>query len=795
VKIDESKLFPPDPVPTRRRPPTKHARTDRTDRTVILLVAAVAAVGGAFAGGEPAGWPVADALLNGMVAGVLALAGSRARRSTWLWAAGIATIAAPDLLLAGVGLAGLLLAVVAQLLDRRKRVEGAIVLGLAAQVLLRLDDFGIFGTAGIVVLLAGVPALVSAYRVAPRRVKRRVHGFAWGLAAVAALGTAVFLVSAALAANRIEDGVDKANEGLDAARNGEDAAAAEYLEEATQQFDDAHGLMDAWWARPARLVPIIGHQSRAATVATGEGEALAALAARTADQVPVEEMEFDDGRIDLDLVRQSQRPIADTAAALTAAQDHLADVDTQWVLPPLDGRLADLREAVDAAAPDARLAADVVAIAPELLGGDELRRYFVVFTTPAETRGMGGFMGNWAELTAEDGKITLSRDGRSEELNHVAQETRPTVSAEIDGQMDQSMVEYLDRYYALGQWDAIQDVTVSPDFPTVAQVVRQLYPQMGGEELDGVIVVDPYALGALMRFTGPIEVEGVRQRLNHRNAADFLLRDQYLVAGADDRVDLLAEASHEVFERLTSGDLPNPRDVSRHLAPMAEQGRLGIVSFHDDEQELFHRLEIDAAMPPPGPVDSLSVVTANDAHNKIDVYLQRTVEYDVRVDPATGQLQAVARITLENQVPSLDLPRAVIGSNDQGLPPGTNQALLSIYTPHQLLEGTLDGDPVGFRSHRELGYSVYATLVSIPPGGRRVVEVELVGGVGPFDRYELAYRSQPVVNPDEVSVNLDLASGWSISGGDFTPDEGQDVAVASVEAEHDAVLASDVEGP
>src|SRR5690606_31405645 len=115
-----------------------------------------------------------------------------------------------------------------------------------------------------------------------------------------------------------------------------------------------------------------------------------------------------------------------------------------------------------------------------------------------------------------------------------------------------------------------------------------------------------------------------------------------------------------------------------------------------------------------------------------------------------------------NAVPSLDLPQAVVGSNDQGFPVGTNEVLVSVYTPHRLISGRVDGQQVGFRSNRELGYSVFATLVRIPAGETVVVEMELEGRWAPTDRYELQYLSQPLVNPDDVSVNLTLAEGWSI---------------------------------
>ena len=41
----------------------------------------------------------------------------------------------------------------------------------------------------------------------------------------------------------------------------------------------------------------------------------------------------------------------------------------------------------------------------------------MLFGTPAETRELGGFVGNFAEVTADKGKLTLTRSGRSLELS------------------------------------------------------------------------------------------------------------------------------------------------------------------------------------------------------------------------------------------------------------------------------------------------------------------------------------------------------------------------------------------
>jgi hypothetical protein len=787
VQIDETALFPPEPeTPRGGRRSTLRPRTSFADRAAISLVAAAAAVGAAFAGGAPAGWPVADALLQAGFAALVTVAGSRARRSTWLWAAGVATVASPSFLAAGVGLVAMGIAIAAQVLDRRKRLEGAVVLALSMQVLLRLGEVAFFGGSAVLVVVAVVPVLVSAYRVAPRRVRRRVHLAAAVFAGFVLLGLVSFFASAAVAADRVGDGVLDARAGLAQARDGHDTEAAERLYEAAGSFDDARQVLDSWWALPGRAVPFVGQQARAVSVATDEGYALAALAAETATQVPVEDLEFEDGRLDLDLVVAAQDPLAETAAALADAQVRLAEIDTRWVLPPIDGRLGDLRRAVDDAAPDAALAAELAAIAPGLLGGEGERHYFVVFTTPAESRGLGGFMGNWGELTAVDGKLTLTESGRADDLNEIARETEPTVTPVVDGEHDQSIQDYLDRYYGLGEWTSIQDVTASPDLPSVARIIRQLYPQTGGEELDGVLLVDPYALAALMRYSGPVEIDGVEGSIDENNAVDFLLTEQYELVDREERGDLLVDTSEAVFDRLTSGHLPNPRIVADHLAPLAEEGRIGLVSFHPDEQELFSRFEIDAHMPAPGPGDAFSLVTSNGGHNKIDVYQERTVDYDVAYDPATGDLRASATIEITNAVPSLDLPSAVVGSNDQGFPLGTNEVLVSVYTPHRLLSGRVDGEQVGFRSNEELGYSVFATLVRIPAGETAVVEMELEGRLAPSPGYELQYLSQPLVNDDDVTVTLRLADGWIVDEStQFERRERSTQAVVTPEAEHD----------
>src|SRR5262249_51685341 len=147
------------------------------------------------------------------------------------------------------------------------------------------------------------------------------------------------------------------------------------------------------------------------------------------------------------------------------------------------------------------------------------------------------------------------------------------------------------------------------------------YPQVGGDHIDGVLVLDPYALSALLKFTGPISVPGLDTRLTSSNAADVLLRQQYTTAQANQispaqRHDVLQGALAAAFRQLTTGSLPAPETLANTLAAQVHQGRLLFWSSHPGDQPLLTRLGLQGAFPQPGPDrDVLAVTVANAANN------------------------------------------------------------------------------------------------------------------------------------------------------------------------------------
>ncbi len=169
-------------------------------------------------------------------------------------------------------------------------------------------------------------------------------------------------------------------------------------------------------------------------------------------------------------------------------------VQSSWLLPQLAEPLDDFIAEIDETLPDAQLASSTLDALPSILGGEGPRRYFVAFANPAETRFQGGFVASYAELLADNGKVTLERSGPIRELVDVDGSEGRTIS---------NLRVYDERY---GRWSAerfFQNTTVSPDWTVNSEVIDQLYPQAGGSEIDGAIYIDPAGLAALLEITGP----------------------------------------------------------------------------------------------------------------------------------------------------------------------------------------------------------------------------------------------------------------------------------------------------
>ena len=718
----------------------RFVRRNRVDERYALSIAALAGLVAATAGARPTGSAPVDVVL--VFVSVAAVVWASASAPWWVSAAacGVAAVVAFDPVVAAVGAAGFIGGLVIGLRHRDQSELRAVVGAIAMNVLIRSELHGFFGLSAIIGISLAVAVFVMGLRRRPSAVRRRGWIAAGSVGAVSVVALLALGAAAATARPNLTRGASQANQAIDVLNQGDYELAAELFSQASTAFRSADNQLGGILTAPSRLIPVVSQNVVAGAdlaEAASLGTADAAGALRAIDPSSLQVV---DGAIDLDAVAAVEAPLLDVQEALSDLRLASEGVESPWLLAPVQDELIDLDERLDKNEPRLVNAIDAVRLAPQMLGADGQRRYLVLFTTPVEARGIAGFIGNYADITVTDGRIEVTEFGRRSDLEAVVRSDGATCTGCPE--------ELLARYGRFGLDSgpggaAIPTVwanlTMPAHFPFVAEAATVLYPQSGGSPIDGVISLDPYVIAALMAYTGPIEVPELGVTVSTETAAQFILEDQYILAGNDanaDRIDALQTLGEGVIDRLLTGSLPEPSTLARDLGPLAAEHRLMVWTGDPEEQGLLDRTGMLGAMPELGDDGGFAVFAANTGESKIDVFLEREVDVRIEIDDA-GNQTLIADVTLTNNAPPSGLPRYVIG-NGFGLPEGTSRLWLSFYGPPGLETVTRNGEEVAVSPNPEAGWLAYSVNDVIGPGG----SVD----------YHLEFALQPALEPaDEPS--------------------------------------------
>lgn len=626
---------------------------------------------------------------------------------------------------------------------------GATVAALVATA--TVDPVSGLGAAVVVIIAATVATRSPDARLEPRVGVRRP------LVAVAGLAVVVVVVAGAMAAlavldarRALVDGREAAETGLDAATDGDVETAERAFAAAETAFAEADERLASPALTAALAVPGVGPNVAASRTVAAAGLDLSLEGVRLAARAEAEELVVADGAFPVEATRRLGADLTAVLGTLRRVGGTLDDARSPYLLDPVAVAVDELAERVDEAVDASAVAADVASTAPALLGADETRRYALLVLSPSEARGGGGLVGAVGQLVATDGRLELSEFEPVSQLN---QRTDPDRQAEA---IDPVYATSLYRgFFPERNW---QNLSLPPDFPTVARSVEAAYPLAGGEELDGVIAVDPIGLAALLTVTGPVEVAPWPEPITAENAVQILLFDAYVQIDEAAQDAFIGEVARTVFEQLTESGEATPPRLAAAVGPTVAAGHLRFHATRADEQALFERLVADGAAPDPDSGgDSLVVVTQNGSESKIDWFTRRAVAYEVAYDPASGATTATATVTLTNTAPVDGLPRVVLGGGVAAA--GTARTFVQVHSPLELAGGRVDGDESGFGRGVDGGANVYQAVVEVPAGETVTVSVDLVGTLAPGD-YRLAIGHQATVVPDDVTVDLTVAAGW-----------------------------------
>lgn len=346
---------------------------------------------------------------------------------------------------------------------------------------------------------------------------------------------------------------------------------------------------------------------------------------------------FQDGTINVSALQAVADSLSDSSKAFKSANKkvqgigdtHIAQV-TELVDKAKDG-FATLNGVVDAAE-------KIAPVLPQMLGANgQTRNYLMYAMNNVEIRACGGFGGSQGLISVTDGQMSIGefvpRIGLSED------EAVESVDEE-----DEALFGNHSNLYNSGN-------TYSPDWPRNSQRVAALWKSQYGQDVDGVIGIDPVFLQYLLGLVGNVSLPDGTV-VDGTNAAKVLMHDVYWNYPVEESDGIFASVASAAFDKILGGI--GDVDVAKLVSAVergAEEGRLIAWMRNDDEQNAIKETGIDASLPDPDDpsADPVAGVYFNNlSFSKLDWYLNADTQIGQGVKNGDGTCSYRITVTLTN---------------------------------------------------------------------------------------------------------------------------------------------------
>ncbi|WP_237393748.1 DUF4012 domain-containing protein [Pseudarthrobacter sp. ATCC 49987] len=429
------------------------------------------------------------------------------------------------------------------------------------------------------------------------------------------------------------------------------------------------------------------------------------------------------GGTDLGPIHAASPSVSAAAHAVRASAERLGNIDADSLWPQVAEPLTRAREQLQAVTGALDATASVADVAPGMLGSDGQRNYLLMIQNNAESRASGGIPGALAVLTLDKGKLTLGAQSSAAEVGIMS----PTFP--VDPEQQQIYSPRLGMY--------MQDVNLTPDFPTAASTAQAMWEKKTGQHVDGVISLDPVALGYVLDATGPVKIRspellaltktGLPAELNGKNVVATLLSDVYAKIERPQLQDLyFAGVAKEIFAALSSGT-GEAKGLIESLSRGTAEGRVLVWSGTSAEQDIIAKYPLSGSIAGPSNSPAQFGVYFNDGTGaKMDYYVKRTVQL-VEECTGDGYRQVKVRITSTNAAPAdaaASLPEYVTGGGAFGVRAGSVRTNVIAYGPTQADVETalVDGKKANFSAQHHANRPVGTLTVTLAPGQSSEVE-------------------------------------------------------------------------
>ena len=467
-------------------------------------------------------------------------------------------------------------------------------------------------------------------------------------------------------------------------------------------------------------------------------------------------------------------------------QDRLLP-QVRQALAPITSVLATFRDR-------SQVAVDLAGLMLPMMGYPQAKTYIVLLQNADELRPTGGFIGTVGVIRVDSGELT------DQSFQDVYAFDR-TASSTLLG----APPEPLKRQLGVDAW-YLRDSNWSPDAPQTAERISRLFQEQGwlaqsvssvhAEVADGVILLEPGLFTSLLRFTGPVTVDGVTF-----TSEGFFDQLQYAVEVGFAKQGIPVEERKQIISKL--GDALIARLADQPARRWMDLFDLGLDAFAKKDamivmrdQSLARSFDVRgwSGRARGADQDELWVVDANLAALKTDGVMDKRVDYQVNATDPLGPT-ATVRLTYTNTNRTItwrytryrDYVRIFVPEGSELISSEGAMAKDLNQSGGRVMAGSVD-------VMKDLGKTVFGAFWSIEPGETRTLSFTyrlpekvraplLDGGI-----YSLLLQKQPGAK-QRLTVDLRLGKKLTVATPPEAPEEyGDDRYRATIDFDRDRLV-------
>lgn len=557
-----------------------------------------------------------------------------------------------------------------------------------------------------------------------------------------------------------------ANQITAGAANNDASAVTQGAEQAESAMERIHG--GAWSPpmRAASLIPWFGTSVRDLQLMANGGlsdtRAFSIIAPAYRGDL------YKDRKVNLDSLDSLLKAAGASTTDLTQAMTAFGSVKANG---PAGRFLGTARDDAVAGNSLALLASSQLAPAREqvldALGRAGTKNYMIPFQNTAQMRAPGGAPLSAVVLSFTDGKLSIPFNGY---IGRDAFKGHPTINFKQISPapwLEPGGVSYV-------------NAAVHPDWRYAGEDLIRAWNTAKSPKVSGMIGLDTRAIGAMLRATGPITVDGYGE-LTADTFGQKVLEDAYQQFGSEDRAqrrELNDQVAAIMISKILGGD---PRLLAKAAVEMGKEIPGRHLQFHFTDPALQQIALNNGAA---GKVDVtpksdvVGFYSRNRNQSKVDVYSRRTLSSKV-VIAADGSAQVTQTLDVNN-----DTPSQLSSTERVGYVTAWSANEWFFYLPDKASDGAIK-TPAGYKQPKEyadgLGRRVLVTEGTISPQDSANLAFSYTLPAGTFTApdggidYNVELNPQPLQNAPKITIQVtapaNLAcsgSAWSGSGSSAT---------------------------